>query len=141
MKLRSTLRFNPGFLLISPVMDVMCTLMLFFLLGSDLVVPSGVAIALPRSQFPLKDFSDGHTLVIPAGDSPQLLLDRRPVPLDELNERLNKIAQIDREENGKVGAIIIRADRNVPHGRVIDIQNRLVERGFSVALATTPGKY
>lgn len=141
MKLHSTLRFHSGFLLVSPVMDVMCMLMLFFLLGSDLVVPSGVAIELPRSQFPLKDFGDGHTLVVPAGDSPQLLLNRRPVLFSDLGERLDELALKDRDEKGKVGAIIIRADRLVAHGRLIDIQNLLIDRGFSVALATTPGKY
>ncbi|QQL46304.1 ExbD/TolR family protein [Sulfuriroseicoccus oceanibius] len=138
MKLHSTLRFNPGLLLVAPVMDVMCSLMLFFLLGSDLVVPSGASIELPRSQFVLRDFNVGHTLVVPAGDQPTILLDRRPVAYAELGAMLDALAAEDRKENGKVGALIIRADRYVPHGRVMDIQNQVLARGFAVAIAATP---
>jgi len=134
MKLESTLRVNPGVVLITPIIDVVCTLLIFFLLGSSLVMQSGVPVSLPESSFALGGFSQGHVLVISAGDQPRMLLNQELVAQDSLRERLAELAASDRERKGRPGALVVKADRATPHGLVSEIYELALLQGFTVAV-------
>jgi len=103
MKLVSTLRFRPGLLLLIPLTDVFCTLLVFFLLGSSLVLQSGVRVELPPSSFAVQGLVDAHVLVVSAGKKPQLILNREKITMEELPARLDKLARRDRKLTGRVG--------------------------------------
>jgi len=138
MKLVSTLRLRPGLLLLIPVTDVFCTLLVFFLLGSSLVQQSGVRVELPPSSFAVQGLADAHVLVISAGKTPQLVLNREEIAIEELPAWLDKLASLDRKRTGRVGGLILQADRTTAYGFVMQLKVAALSRGFRVAEATMP---
>ena len=121
-----------------PLVDVFGTLLVFFLLGSSLVMQSGVRVELPPSSFALQGLAEGHVLVISAGTPPKILLDDAEVAPPELGKRLDAMARTDRERLGRVGAVVLKADRTTPHGLVIEVADAALARGFRVAVASQP---
>jgi len=140
MKLVSTLRFNPGMMLIIPVADVFLTLLVFFLLGSSLVVQSGVRLELPPSSFAVQGLADAHVLIVSAGPSPHIILNQTEVARHHLPARLEALAKSDRQHIGRVGGIIVKADRTTPHGLVSELTSVALSHGFRVAWATLPAE-
>ena len=140
MKLRSNLKFRHELMLVVPMFDVIGTLLIFFLLGSSLVFPSGVRVELPPSSFALQGLADAHVLVVSAGSEPKLLLNDNDVPLSDLGNRLDGLATADRQRLGRVGALVIKADRTTPHGMMNHIKNTALTRGFRVAEVAQPGE-
>ena len=140
MKLVSTLRFDPGMMLIIPVADVFLTLLVFFLLGSSLVVQSGVRLELPPSSFAVQGLADAHVLIVSAGPSPRIILNQTEVAPHQLAARLETLAKSDREHIGRVGGIIVKADRTTPHGLVSELTSAALSHGFRVAWATLPAE-
>jgi biopolymer transport protein ExbD len=138
VKLESSLRFRPGLLLMVPLVDVFGILLVFFLLGSSLVLQSGVRVELPPSSFALQGLAEGHVLVVSAGDSAKLLLDDGEQSIDGVGERLDALARADRERLGRVGSVVIKADRTTPHGLVMALADAALARGFRVAVAAQP---
>lgn len=136
MKLVSHLRLRPGMLFLLPVTDVFFSLLVFFLLGSSLVLQSGIRVELPTSAFAVQGFADAHVLVISAGDQPRLLLNRDEIMLEDLPARLDDLAERDRMATGRVGEILVKADRTTPHGLVTRVKAEALGRGFRVAEAT-----
>jgi len=141
MKLESTLRCRPGVMLFAPVIDVVCTMLIFFLLGSALVLQSGVPVSLPESSFALRGMAQGHVLVVSAGDEPRILLNQEHVPHHTLGERLAELAESDRQQMGRVSALVIKADRATPHGLVSEVWDLALLQGFNVAVVGIQPEY
>ena len=138
MKLQSTLNFRPMVLMVVPLVDVFGILLVFFLLGSSLVLQSGVRLELPPSSFALQGLAEGHVLVMSAGENVRLLLDDKELVLAELGNSLDELAKHDRERLGRVGAVVLKADRTTSHGLVMLVADAALARGFRVAVATQP---
>ncbi len=134
MKLESTLRRRSGFLHTVPVIDGVLMLLLFFLLGSNFTLQSGVNVTLPESPAVLRPLKQAHEIVISAAtaETPATLtLDGTPFFLPELADLL---------EAGRAqsAALVIRADRLTGYGTVFEVQNIALTKGFTVALAASP---
>lgn len=140
MKLRSTLKFRPELMLVVPIFDVIGTMLIFFLLGSSLVFPSGVRVELPPSSFALQGLSDAHVLVVSAGTPPKMLLNDNEVVLEGLPARLDALAEADRKRQGRVGAVVIKADITTSHGLMNRLKNTALTRGFRVAEVAQPSE-
>ncbi len=140
MKLRSTLKLRPELMLVVPMFDVIGTMLIFFLLGSSLVFPSGVRVELPPSSFALQGLSDAHVLVVSAGTPPKMLLNDNEILMEALPARLDALAGADRERLGRVGALVIKADQTTPHGLMNQLKNNALSRGFRVAEVAQPAE-
>jgi len=138
MKLESTLRFRPHLLYTIPVMDLLGLLLLFFLLTSSLVLPTGIRLELPPSSFALQGMADARVLVVSGGEEPRMILDGVEVDTVSIASHLREMARQDREERGRAAALIIMADRSTPHGLVVSLGDQALELGFRVALASLP---
>ena len=138
MKLESTLSFRPGVMVLIPLADVFLTLLVFFLLGSSLVLQSGVRLELPPSSFAVQGLADAHVLVVSAGPAPRLILNQVEIAPAQLAARLDELAKADIDHNGRVGGLILKADRSTPHGLVSELTSAALSRGFRVAWATLP---
>ncbi len=130
MKLESTLPPRSGFLHFTPVLDVAVLLLIFFLLGSNFVLHSGVTVNLPGSTSRLPPLAESHLITITAGDPPRVFFNDEPVSLSSLQE---KIGGEDRIKN-----VIIHADKLATFGLVLQISNTLLAAGYDVAFATDP---
>jgi acyl-CoA synthetase (AMP-forming)/AMP-acid ligase II len=97
MKLESTLPETPGFLFVVPAFNLFALLLVFFLLGPSFVSQSGVAVELPVSRFQMERQADATVVTIEDSgapgvselDPPTYWVEREPVSLGQLSERLD----------------------------------------------------
>ena len=118
---------------ITPIVDTVFNLLIFFALSLNFISTPGIRVDLPRSvaQEVAREKRDLR-LVITAGD--RLYLNEKPVDLRTLSERLTKAAESDRETQ-----LLIQADQRVPHGRVVEIMDLARSSGlYRLAIVTQP---
>ena len=107
-------------------------LLIFFLLSSQFIQRSGFAIDLPFSRSTLESLGDADVITIPTGTVERVLLNDGRFTLSELGARLRERAKTTRQ-------IVIRADKEAPHGSVVDIINIARDAGFKeIAVLTSP---
>lgn len=132
MKLESHLPKQSPWLYITPLLNAILLLLVYFLFSSGLVVQSGITVDKPRSSSRLTGFDRAHIITLAAGGDAPLYFNGRRVTDEALREVLEKSRDGERR-------VIIHADRQAPHGRVVEVINLAQELGFEAALSTTPG--
>ena len=131
MKLERSVRLNPYLLFIVPLMDLVLLFLLLFVVSSTFLVNPGINVNLPSSKFTLGPERNPLIVAITASPIPSIFFRDRQVSLEELGREFDQDRSIDR-------SIIIRADRMAPQGVVVEVMNLCLDRGYSVALATSP---
>ncbi len=132
MKLESTLPTRANFLYSAPVLDVVLLLLIFFLLGSNFILKSGISVEVPFSNSSLPSIDRSHIITLAPGENLRIYLNEDRVTLDELGERLENNASTD-----KVHQVIIRADQSAAFGSVIEISNLVLRHGYDLVYATS----
>lgn len=132
MKLESTLPTRANFLYSAPVLDVVLLLLIFFLLGSNFILKSGISVEVPFSNSSLPSIDRSHIITLAPGENLRIYLNEDRVTLDELSERLENNASAD-----KVHQVIIRADQSAAFGSVIEISNLVLRHGYDLVYATS----
>ena len=92
MRLESTLRSRRSFLHLASLIDIVFLLLLFFLLSSDAIVRSGIAVRTPSWEENEDDnawalmhpVSSSNVITVSAGSTSQVYLNDRLVDLEEL---------------------------------------------------------
>lgn len=100
------------FATMAPMADVVFLLLIFFMITSSFVMDPGIEVDLPRAAS--AEEQSRQRIVITITRDRTLLLDEEVVSFDNLSSRLEALLGQDRE-----GLLIIRADRDVPHGLVV----------------------
>ena len=135
MKLESTLPERPGFLFVVPAFNLFALLLVFFLLGGQFVSQSGVAVELPVSRFQLERQADASVVTITEGPEPGYWLEREPVSLGQLSERLDARRG---SESAPATTVLLRVEKGVP----VEIQRHVAEiilqKGLRVYLLGQP---
>jgi biopolymer transport protein ExbD len=131
MKLERAVRLNPYLLFIVPLVEVVCLLLLLFVVSSTFLVHPGISVNLPFSKFTLGTVGNSVIVTVTAAPFPRIYYRDQAVTLDELRNAFENDPVTDK-------SIIIRADRDAPHGSVVQVMNLCLERGYSVILATSP---
>lgn len=132
MKLESTLDRRPALLHLAPVLDVMALMVVFYLLGSNLIHHSGLGVKLPVSSSQLPALTSSHVVLVTAGDPPMVLFDRT---------QMDYAALIDRLREGPIDgrtAVYLKMDRRVANGVSVEVVNAALSGGFQAYLATSP---
>ena len=129
-KLCPRLRYRGGAVGWTIVLDVAFILVAFFLVVSPVILKPGIQIELPAAVFS-GGVAVGGDVVSIARDE-QVYFDDEQIDLDRLVERL--MARVDREPKL---VLIIEADRQVSHGRLVDVWSAAQAAGVkSISLAT-----
>lgn len=131
MKLVSHLPQSGPALYIAPLLNTVLLLLVFFLLGSNFIVQSGVNVQLPESASRLSGFEQAHLISIPASPDAAVYYDGRRVTLTDLRQVL------EQESSGQK-RVVIHGDQLAPFGRVMEISSLALNLGFEIAHATTP---
>ena len=135
MKLESTLPERPGFLFVVPAFNLFALLLVFFLLGPSFASQSGVAVELPVSRFQMERQADATVVTVTAGDSPVYWLEREPVTLSQLSERLDARRG---SESAPATTVLLRVDKGVPVGVQRDVAEVALQKGLRVYLLGQP---
>jgi len=116
----------------APLVNVVFLLLLFFMLSSTYVQLSGHLVDLPTSSAPT--VTSFQSLVVTVTSKNMLFFNNQPTTLANLQEALQK--ETRRAPNQE---LIIKADKQVPHGVVIEIMNIAFKAGVrGINLATRP---
>lgn len=133
MKFRELRRVQaePG---MTALIDTVFLLLLFFALSSSFVMQPGINVNLPRtvsSETPVR-----KDLVVIIARDRRIFLNNDEVAFDALWGRLLEELRAQPE-----GTLILRADRDVPHGDVVRVMDVAKQAGAArIAIATEPAR-
>ena len=118
---------------IIPMIDVVFFLLVFFMMASlAMTLYEGLPVSLPHSAS--SERMKAETASITVNREGQVFLNREPVTLSALGERLRPMLAKNKEL-----AVVINADRDVAHARVVDTLDALRQTGaHRVAIAVVP---
>lgn len=120
---------------VTPLVDVMLVLLVIFIISAPLMA-SRLEMELPEVATPVSsDSVENEAYVTVALDAQgQAYWDDQPLSDDQLNQRLVLAAQIDRSTE-----LRLRADQQVPHGRVIQLMAMAQQAGLArIGFVTDP---
>jgi len=116
---------------VTPMIDIVFQLVLFFMVSTTFVQSPGIQVDLPRSsaQTVLSDDSDINIWMTIDG---AVYVDDAPVTTGQLRQMLQSRARVDPNT-----MVVLKADAGVDHGRVVLVMD--MARGFGltkIAIAT-----
>ena len=138
MRLTSGRREDDFEINVIPLIDVMLTLLMFFVMTTTFVQHSSTKVTLPEASA-TEQARDEHNLTILIDADGRFYIDNNEVlnpGLDTLKEAILRVAGEDRTR-----PVILRADARTQHQAVITAMDALGQLGFDrLSLATTPPK-
>lgn len=112
---------------LTPLIDVIFQLLIFFMITTTFVTNPGLKLDLPRSnRTELKDKRKDFTVVMLAGEKSTVYFRGKRFKLDELKKVLSKLAAKKRG-----ATIFLQAERAVPHGRVVKVISLIKDSGLT----------
>ncbi len=144
MKLRRNLLLVKGAVDMTPLIDVVFLLLVFFMLSRSFILQPGLRIEIPRSLWGqgIQTNNLVITVLLEAEKRDPVtgtVMKREPLyffndehmSLETLRTSLKKIRP------GKNSAtLVLKSDQAVPNGVVVNLMNLALSQGFSVVLAT-----
>lgn len=117
---------------VTPLVDVMLVLLIIFMVTAPML-QMGIDVNLPKVKAKSVDVTE-EKLVLTIRGSQEIFLNRTPVPLAELSDKLEAIfaARIDRD-------VYLRADKTVPYGFVVQVMAAVRKGGVDkLGMITEP---
>ncbi|MCB9662624.1 MAG: biopolymer transporter ExbD [Alphaproteobacteria bacterium] len=119
---------------VSPMIDIVFQLVLFFMVSTTFVSAPGLEVELPRASTD-EVLAERDDVSVWIGADGSVAVDEEPVDLAELRLRLRRAAERDRGT-----LVILKADQGVPHGRVVTVMDLARTLGLErIAIATEAG--
>jgi len=107
---------------ITPIVDMVFNLLIFFALSINFSAAASIDLVLPKTSMPSPA---PHAPVVQISRGLEITVDRIPVAYDELTEAIAAL----RRDNVDSG-IIIMADEAVQHGFVVSVMDICRQAGF-----------
>lgn len=135
MDFRPPARPAGGFLDMTPFVDTIFNLLIFFALSMNFLADPGITVDLPDAS--AKEAArKGGDLVVVITRNGEVRLDGEPVALETLRAALAEAAA-----TGGGPQVLLRADRSVPHGLVVAVMDAARSAGLTrLAIVTRPGE-
>jgi biopolymer transport protein ExbD len=131
MEFRRIRRSRPG-LDLTPLVDTVLNLLIFFMLSSSFAFQPGIRVRLPEAAS--KEEEPKQDLVLILTRDQRLYLNDEAISLDDLAPRLQ-----ERLRQRADAVVIVKADRDVPHGSVVEVMDAAKAAGAErLAIATEP---
>ena len=117
---------------VTPLVDVMLVLLIIFMVAAPMMI-QGMDVNLPKTTTKNIKTRD-EPLMLTVNKKGELFLENHPVPLDDLEVKIKKIFQNRREKE-----VLLRADKDVSYGFVIDVIARVKKAGIDkLGMVTEP---
>ncbi|MFO7784269.1 MAG: protein TolR [Thermodesulfobacteriota bacterium] len=115
-----------------PFVDVMLVLLIIFMVAAPMMM-EGVEVDLPQTT--AKSIkTEEEPLFLSINKGGEIFLDEYQMKLEELESRIQTISKYRRDKG-----ILLRADRDVPYGFVIQVISRLKRAGIEkLGMVTEP---
>jgi len=115
---------------LTPLIDVLFILIIFFTVSSTFLEQPGIELKLPEAES-----SEGHTaqkLIVYIDKDENIFLNNTIVPEANLATEVEKMIQAQTDKS-----VVLRADSNVHHGLVISIMDDLRNKGIYKIIVST----
>jgi biopolymer transport protein ExbD len=115
---------------VTPLIDIIFQLVLFFMVSTTFITSQGIQVDLPRSSADaiLRESGDLRVKVTSDG---AIYLDEDPVGWTALRSAVADAARSDPST-----LVVIKADKEVDHGRVVAVMDLARTYGLGLAIAT-----
>ena len=114
---------------ITPLVDVVLQLVLFFMVSTTFVMQTGIKITLPKTT--VIEIQPVRDLIVSISKNGIIYLNSDRVTLKKFSERLSKIGKLNEK------MLIIKADKKVFHGTVVNIMDIAKSNGLNrIVIAT-----
>jgi biopolymer transport protein ExbD len=118
---------------ITPLVDVVFLLLIFFMLSTTFIVSPGIRINLPQAEAETVRHEKKDIRVKLDAKGNFFVEDQRTSP-EDLDARFLEATRVDRDT-----LVIIEADENAAHKFVVDVMDRAKSSGLQrLAIATRP---
>jgi biopolymer transport protein ExbD len=123
------------FINLTSMIDVVLNLIIFFVLSTSFVNPSGLKVELPKSAVEEVP-KPGEEVVVVVTRQNEIMMDDRAYTPDTLLDKLTALRQTNPSGN-----IVIRADADATHGAVVSVMDAAKRAGFEkLTIATVKEK-
>ena len=133
MRLLTNQKKSRSVLNVTPLIDVVFNLVLFFAVSSTFLEQPGIKLALPEAQ--KTDLQKIDKAVVFVTSDQQIRLRDKEVSFDNLGSLLK-----DEMEQSLDKALIVNADKDVPHGLVVKIMDLARQNGVLKLVIATEQK-
>ena len=123
----------------TPMIDIVFLLLIFFLVTAQVARESRAELDLPEERGEQRDEVERAGLIINVRANGQVMHGDQPITIGQLEQIA--LAQVieSRDEKGRLVRPLVRADRNAPAEQLNEVFNALRRAGTSSArLATSP---
>jgi biopolymer transport protein ExbD/biopolymer transport protein TolR len=118
---------------ITPLVDMVFLLLIFFMLSTTFIVTPGIKVNLPKSSAEKVTREKQEVRIVVTRDN-NIFLERQLVTLEELDVRFRQVARKDPQV-----MVVIQADSKAMHGRVVEVMDAAKVAGLNrLAIATSP---
>lgn len=112
MRFRDTKRDTNIIINITPLIDVVFILLIFFAVTTSFVTPSSIKMDLPKAKG--EAVEDKKNIRVAVDSAGALYIDGEPIKDEELEGRLKTLKDLHPE-----ATVIIEADKKAMHGKVV----------------------
>ena len=118
---------------VTPMIDIVFQLVLFFMVSTTFITTPGLEVELPRSASESL-VSETHEIDVWITEDGTLYVNTVRIELEQIGARIQSLAQ------GKSDMlVVVRADRGVEHGAVVAVMDTIRALGLTrFAIATAP---
>jgi len=117
---------------VTPLVDVMLVLLVIFMITAP-ILQQGVNVDLPQVAAGPLEGTDEQLVVVITRDG-KVQLNDTPLKVDELGQKLTAIVRLQPDR-----AIYLRADKNVPYGKVVEVMAAVRNAGVrKLGMVTEP---
>ena len=113
------------FISIAPLIDIVFLLLIFFMVTSHFDIAAGVRIRLPQISQKADEADTSSPAILVIDKSGQVFLKGRSVEPEAIETLLKELVT---EE--KVSKLILQADKDVKHGRVVELMDLAKSAGI-----------
>jgi biopolymer transport protein ExbD len=136
MHFRETARSRPGIALdITPIVDTVFNLLIFFALSLNFIVTPGINVSLPHADTN-EIIRKSDEFIIEINKDNAIFVGGKQIAQDVLSLLLSEAAQKNKDR-----LVIIQADQDSIHGTVVSVMDLAKRAGLThLAIATAPIK-
>lgn len=130
-RLRRRTSLQKGEMDMTPLIDVVFNLLIFFMLTSNFVLQTGIKVSLPKAM--TSEVLGADSFVIHVTGQDLLYLNEQPTTIVELTEKLKQAAAEEK-------SLLLKADNGASLGRVVEIWDLCRDLGVPQINIATSGR-
>jgi biopolymer transport protein ExbD len=133
MRFNRHLQIIKGEINLTPMVDVVFQLIIFFMLSSSFIMQPGIKIKLPKAE--TTDIIRQKEIFVNITEEGRIYFKGRPVDLLEFEKMLKEEIKNTKENI----ILIVKADKDTKHGIVVSVMDKARSCGVErIAVATLP---